>query len=140
MLALGLLLQPVMGAGSAGIGKGLVLPVPADPMYQNLVSCFWFDLITDFLGRANFEVLLLQRQGVSAVLAIGFKGMASGSLCDLFDDKYMDAGCVRLFDPDWVDAQINEDPGLNKLASRTQQKELPLRTARELFRETFLGA
>src|SRR5699024_11206545 len=62
VFALGILLQPVMSAGSAGIGKGLVLPLPADPMYRNLVGCLWMDLLCGFLGRADFELLMLMRR------------------------------------------------------------------------------
>ena len=58
LLALGMLLQPVMASSSSRLEKSLVLPLPDDPMYRNLVAAFWMHLITPFLVRADFELAL----------------------------------------------------------------------------------
>lgn len=140
LLALGVLLQPVMGAGSSGMGKGLLLPLPGDPMYRNLVSTLWLDLIAGFLGRADFELLVLMRHGGPAVLAIGFNGVQERNLQAMFDPEVIASDYVEIYDPDWIEDHVDSDPGLKKLSAYTSAPDLSLRTARDTFRETFLGA
>lgn len=140
LMALGVLLQPVMSAGSAGMGKGLVLPLPCDPLYRNLVACLWLDLMSGFLGRADFELLMLMRNDGPAMLAVGFKGLAGNNLQAMFDPGALASGYIDLHDPDWVDEHVAADTGLRKLAAYTDNAGLALRTARNTFRETFLGA
>lgn len=140
LLALGLLLRPVMGAGSSGMGKGLTLPLPSDPMYQSLAACFWLDLIAGFLGRADFRLLVLRRQGPNALLAVSFKGFEPHCLSAMYDDHKQAASYVPLDDPDWVDDHLHSDGSLSKLATYTEHDDLSLNTARNTFRETFLGA
>lgn len=140
LFALGVLLQPVMSAGSAGMGKGLVLPLPSDPLYRNLVACLWLDLLSGFLGRADFELLVLMRNDGPAMLAIGFKGLKGSNLQAMFDPHTLENDYIDLYDPEWVDEHIAADTGLRKLATYTENDGLSLRTARNTFRETFLGA
>ncbi len=140
LFALGILLQPVMSAGSAGMGKGLVLPLPSDPMYRNLVACLWLDLLAGFLGRADFELLVLMRHAGPAMLAVGFKGLKGSNLQAMFDPHTLESDYIDLYDPEWVDEHIHGDPGVRKLATYTENDGLSLRTARDTFRETFLGA
>lgn len=140
LLALGILLQPVMSSGAARIGKGLLLPLPHDPLYRNLVSTLWLDLISGFLARADFEVLLLLRQGPQPALAVSFSGVQGRSLQAMFDPRIAEQDFIPLHDPDWVEDHAHDDPVLKKLSSYTSQDNLSLRTARNTFRETFLGA
>lgn len=140
LLSLGVLLQPVMGAGSSGMGKGLILPLPSDPLYRNLVSTFWLDLVAGFLGRADFELLILMRRDGPAMLAIGFNGLQERNLQAMFDPAVAESDYVHIHDPDWVEDHVDSDPGLAKLATYADEPGLSLRTARTTFRETFLGA
>ena len=43
-------------------------------------------------------------------------------------------------DAEWVEDQLSGDYALNKLASYLDRGDLSLRSARQVFRETFLGA
>lgn len=140
LLALGILLQPVMSSGVARIGKGLLLPLPRDPLYRNLVSTLWLDLISGFLGRADFELLVLLRHGPQPSLALGFSGVQGRSLQAMFDPRVAEQDFIPLNDPDWVEDHAHDDPALKKLSTYTGQDNLSLRTARDTFRETFLGA
>lgn len=139
LVGLGVLLQPIMGAGSSGMGKGLVLPLPRDPMYRNLVSCLWLDLLSGFLGRADFDVLVLQRNESSPLLAVSFKGLDGRNLQAMFDRKLIENNYIELYSPDWVDEHMGEHSGLGKLTAYTEHDNLSLRVARATFRETFLG-
>jgi len=140
LLALGILLQPVMSSGAARIGKGLLLPLPRDPLYRNLVSTLWLDLISGFLGRADFELMILLRQGPQPALAVGFSGLQGRSLQAMFEPRVVEQDFIPLNNPDWVEDHAHDDPTLKKLSTYASQDNLSLRTARNTFRETFLGA
>lgn len=139
-LALGILLQPVMASGTARIGKGLILPLPKDPLYRNLVSTLWLDLISGFLDRGDFELLVLMRHGPEPMLAVNFNGTQGRSLQAMFDPQVAEQHFITLSDPDWVEGHVRDEPTLKKLSTYASQNTLSLRTARETFRETFLGA
>lgn len=139
LLGLGILLQPIMGAGSSGMGKGLILPLPDDPMYRNLVSCLWLDLLSGFLGRADFDLLVLQRNESSPMLAVSFKGLEGRNLQAMFDRNVIEKHYIELYSPEWVNEHLGETSGLGKLAAYTDHDDLSLRVARATFRETFLG-
>jgi len=138
-LALGALLRPVMSSRGARVGKGLLLPLPSDPLYRNLVSTLWLDLITGFLGRADFELLAIIRQQPEPVLALSFNGVQGRTLQAMFDARIAEQDFVPLYDPDWVEDQLN-DAAMKKLSHYTSSDDLSLRTARNTFRETFLGS
>lgn len=140
LLGLGILLQPVMASGAARIGKGLLLPLPHDPLYRNLVATLWLDLVAGFLARADFELLVLLRQGPQPALALGFNGMQGRSLQAMFDPRVAEQDYIAMHDPEWAEDHVHDDPTLRKLAAYTAQDNLSLRTARSTFRETFLGA
>ena len=66
LLAIGLLLQPVLGTTGVSLKKGLCLPLPADPLYRPLVASFWLELVVPFLRRLDLEIaLFLPRQGAT---------------------------------------------------------------------------
>jgi type VI secretion system protein ImpM len=140
LLALGLLLQPVPASGNHQLEKGLRLPLPADPLYQPYVATLWVDLVSRFLARGEFEVaLFVPRNGGPASLAIGFAGGAPASLQAMLDPPLGTEHFVELLGPAWVDAQVQSDYGVKKLASYLEQPQLSLRQMRATFREAFLG-
>lgn len=139
LMALGVLMQPTIGTGFPQAARGLALPLPADPPGADLVACLWLDLISGFLVRVDFDLLLLFRHAEPALLAVGFNGLQSGDLQALFDPDSFDARYVPLYDPGWAEAHA-ADAGLRKLATYAENENLSLRTARHTFRETFLGA
>lgn len=142
--ALGLLLQPVAAAGG-GVDKGLSLPLPTDGLYRPLVAAFWLDLVSGFLARADFELVLLVREdGQSGGqegprLMIGFNGADGRTLQAALDPTEDAERFIGIDDAEWVDEQLSADYGLNKLASHLDRDDLALRTAREVFNRTFLG-
>ena len=141
--ALGLLLQPV-AAAAGGVDKGLSLPLPADPLYRPLVAAFWLDLVSGFLARADFELVLLLRgeaphEEDGPRLLLGFNGADGRTLHGALDPAEAATRFIDIADAEWVDAQLSADYGLNKLASHLDRGDLALRTARAAFNRTFLG-
>lgn len=139
LLALGLLLRPVMASGAPKMGKGLRLPVPADPLYRPLVSAFWLDLIAGFLGRSDFELMLLQRVEPRPSMTLGFAGASPRGLYGVMDSRIEEQDTIWLEDPDWVEQEVHGSYALKKLSTYTSQPGLSLNTARSTFNETFLG-
>jgi type VI secretion system protein ImpM len=137
--ALGLLLQPVLAGGGAHIDKGLSLPLPRDPLYRPLVAAFWLDLVAGFLARAPFELAVLLPDGPSPRLVVGFNGADGRTLHAALDPQAAEEQLIRVDDAEWVEEQVAEDYALNRLVSFLDRDELPLRMARKLFAETFLG-
>ncbi|MCE7032156.1 type VI secretion system-associated protein TagF [Lysobacter sp. GX 14042] len=142
--ALGLLMQPVAAAGG-GVDKGLSLPLPADGLYRPLVAAFWLDLVSGFLARADFELVLLVREGGGLDgeggprLLVGLNGADGRTLHAALDPAEGAERFIAIDDADWVDEPLAADYGLNKLASHLDRGDLSLRTAREAFNRTFLG-
>lgn len=139
LLALGLLLRPVMSTGAPKMGKGLRLPLPSDPLHRQLVSAFWLDLIAEFLGRADFELMLLQRGEHQPTMTLGFGGASARGLYGVIDPRIEEQDTVWLADPQWVEQEVSASYALKKMSTYTSQPELSLNTARDTFRETFLG-
>jgi type VI secretion system protein ImpM len=143
MLGLGLLLGPVLASGAARLDKGLLLPLPADPMYRPLVAALWLDLIAGFLARANFELTLMlpsREDGNAPVLLLGLQGASPRALHALLDPATQQEAYVDARDADWVDDCVGHDAGLHKLSSYLQQPGLSLAQAVRTFKEVFLGA
>lgn len=141
ILALGMLLQPVMQSGSADLEKSLVLPLPENPSARYPVAAFWLELIAPFLGRADFELaLFVTRLEGQAVLVVGFSGAAAQTLQAIIDPCVGLEQQVSLADTAWVEHQLGVDVDIRALASYLDQPQLPLKLARELFLQTFIGA
>lgn len=139
--ALGLLMQPLVAGGPAQIDKGLALPLPRDALYRPLVAAFWLDLVAGFLGRADFELAILIREGDGrggARLLIGFNGADGRTLHAALDPNAAAEQLIRVDDAEWVEEQLGEY-ALNRLASYLERDDLSLRMARKAFAETFLG-
>jgi type VI secretion system protein ImpM len=140
LLALGLLLQPVMASTSSRLEKSLVLPLPSDPLYRNLVGAFWMHLITPFLARADFELaLLVTRLGGRTALVLGFSGASSRTLHAVMDVQAGAEHHITFDDSTWVEDQIDTDYAVKKLSSYLAQPNLSLKSAHDSFRAAFLG-
>lgn len=139
LLALGLLLRPVMSSGAPKMGKGLRLPLPTDPLQRHLVSALWLDLIAEFLGRADFELMLLQRGEHQPTMTLGFGGASARGLYGVLDPRIEEHDTIWLADPEWVEQEVGMSYPLKKLSTYTSQPGLSLSTARATFREIFLG-
>ena len=140
--ALGLLMQPLIVGGPGRIDKALALPLPRDTLYRPLVAAYWLDLIGGFLGRAEFELVLLLQEGDQSVaprLLVGFNGADPRTLHAALDPQVAEDQIIRVADADWVQDELDGDYALNRLASFLGHDDLPLRLARGYFNETFLG-
>jgi type VI secretion system protein ImpM len=143
ILGLGLLLQPVMHSRPAALQKSLVLPLPknGDAAVRCQVAAFWLELVTPFIRRTAFDlVLFLTTVAEQAVLVIGFGGAAAETLHGIVDPLAGREQQVQLADNAWIDEQLGIDIDVRALASYLEQPMLPLRLARELFLKTFIGA
>lgn len=141
ILGLGLLLQPVMHSRPAGLDHSLVLPLPGDADGRHAVAAFWLELVTPFIRRNGYDlVLFLTRVRERPALVVGFGGAAVGTLHALIDPIVAAEQQVHLEDNAWIDEQLGLDIDVRALASYLEQPQLPLRLARELFLKTFIGA
>jgi type VI secretion system protein ImpM len=141
ILGLGLLLQPVMHSRPASLHKSLVLPLPRDGAVRHATAAFWLELLLPFIRRSGLDlVLFLTRVRERPALVDGFGGAAVGTLHALIDPLVAADQQVHLEDNAWIDEQVGLDVDVRALASYLEQPALPLRLARELFLNTFIGA
>jgi len=141
ILALGMLLQPVMQSGSAHLEKGLALPLPRDPIYRGLVACFWLVLISPFLARADFELSLFVGEIIGKQrLVIGFNGASPKTLHGVMAPDAFEEQHILIDDAAWIEDHLDENYGINKLASYLDQPQLSLTVAIDTFNEVFIGA
>ncbi len=141
VIALGLLLHPLMNSGASHAARGLLLPLPDDPLYMNLVAAYWLNLAFPFLARGDFEIAIFigSIMGKSR-LAIGLRGANSEELAGLMSTPLaLEEQFLVMDDSSWINAHLH-DSGRAKLSSYLQQPGLSLRTARDTFYEVFLGA
>ena len=141
ILGLGLVLQPVVHSRPASLHKSLVLPLPRDGAVRHATAAFWLELLLPFIRRSGFDlVLFLTRVRERPALVVGFGGAAAGTLHALIDPLVAADQQVHLEDNAWIDEQVGLDIDVRALASYLEQPALPLRLARELFLNTFIGA
>jgi type VI secretion system protein ImpM len=141
LLAIGFLLQPVLAQGSASVEKGVVLPLPQDPLYRHFVATLWMDLMAPFLARGDFELaVFITTQEDKPALVVGFNGASPRTLQSVMDAQTSAAENIALHEAQWVEGYVGEDYGVKKLSSYLQQPELSLRQALATFRETFIGS
>jgi len=139
-LALGLLLQPVLSQGHGDMRKGLLLPLPRDPLLLPHVLTLWVDLVTRFFRRTTAEVgLFVTSYRQQPVLLMGFHGASSGTLRSVIDADACRADNVAVADAQWVEDWIDSDYGLRKFSNHLRDPSLSVAAAVDLFRETFLG-
>lgn len=141
MLGLGLLLQPVLECHFPHLEKSLTLPLPEDEDGRWPVAAFWLELIAPFLRRADLELaLFIARIDGAPVLVVGFRGASALTLQAIIDPALRPAQQVGFAETAWIDAQLGLDPAASALASYLEQPQLPLKLARDLFLQTFIGA
>ena len=141
LLALGLLLQPVMASSSSRLEKSLLLPLPQDPMYRNLVAAFWMHLITPFLARADFELaMFIARIDNRPALVLGFSGASAQTLRAIMDPQAGLERHITFDDVEWVEEQVNDDYAIKKLSTYLSQPTLSLKSALESLGTAFIGS
>jgi len=141
ILALGMLLQPVMLVGAADLEKSLVLPLPMNAAARAAVAAFWMALIAPFLRLAELDLaLFLTKIDTRPVLVVGFCAACVHSLHAIIDPLVGREQQVSFADTGWVHDQLGVDIDVRALASYLDQPQLPLKLARELFLDTFIGA
>ena len=140
MLAMGLLLQPVMGQGASRLQKGLRLPLVNEPGLRACLASFWLSLVLGFFRQIPVElcVLVNQLDGMHR-LYIGFQGASASSLCAAIDTEAMCRDTVDVTDAEWVESCAAEDYGLRKLSNYLRDPGLSLAQALRTFEEVFLG-
>lgn len=139
-LALGLLLQPVLSQGHADLNKGLLLPLPRDPMQLPHVLTLWVDLVTRFFARTPVETaIFVTMHGAQPVLVMGFHGASPMTLRSVIDGNASRTDNVIVGEAEWVEDWIGSDYGLRKLSNHLRDPSLSLAAAVDLFREIFLG-
>ncbi|MFT3721059.1 type VI secretion system-associated protein TagF [Pseudorhodoferax sp.] len=142
VLGLGLLLQPLPASGAHSLDRGLLLPLPADPLYRSLVAALWLDLVAGFLARADFELALFlpTPDDGPPVLALGFDGASARSLHALLDPAFGREVYIDTRDAAWVEEHLGQDYGVHKLSTYLAQGGMSLRQAVQTFKEAFLGS
>ena len=140
LLALGLLLQPVLLHGHAGLDRGLVLPLPRDPMPRPHVLTLWVDIVTGFFKGTPAEMaLFVTTHGDQPVLVVGFHGASPATLHSVLDPTACGARNVAVTQASWVEDQVDTDDGLRNLSHRLHDPRMSLAEASRLFRTVFLG-
>ena len=141
VLALGLLLNPLMNSGASTAARGLLLPLPDDPLYANLVAAYWLSLTYPFLCKADFEISIFIGTFLGKLrLAIGFNGANPADLASLMSSPdVLKEQFFSLDDSEWVNAHLHESEKA-KLSSYLQQPKLSLRTVQDTFHKIFTGA
>lgn len=140
MLALGLLLQPVMASSSSRLEKSLLLPLPTDPLYRNMVAAFWLHLITPFLARADFELaLFVTRIEQRPALVLGFSGASAQTLRAIMDPQAGLDHHIAFDHLDWVEEQVDSDYAVKKLSTYLAQANLSLKSALDSLSTAFIG-
>lgn len=142
LLGLGLLLQPVPASGARTLERGLWLPLPRDPAWQALVAGWWLSLVAGFLGRADFELLLLlpaHAAEAPPLAVLGFGGPAPRTLQAWLDPAAGHQVLIDLRTSEWVEQHLGQDYAVHKLSRYLQQVDLSLSHAHTSFQECFLG-
>ncbi|SFU83853.1 type VI secretion system-associated protein TagF [Pseudoduganella namucuonensis] len=141
LLALGMLLQPVLASSSSRLEKSLLLPLPNDPMYRNLVAAYWMHLITPFLARADFELaLFLTRVANRPVLVLGFSGASAHTLQAIMDPQVGVDHHIAFDQLDWVEDQVHADYASKKASTYLSQPNLSLKSALDSLHAAYIGS
>lgn len=62
------------------IERGMVLPLPTDPLRRNRLASFWLDLIVTALGDRDVELVAILTQDPNARLIVSFDGTRGSEL------------------------------------------------------------
>jgi len=140
ILALGLLLQPVMGSGVNHLAKGLALPLPRDPVSQDRVATFWLELMAGFFARSDFELVLIVTPIDGRMrLVIGFDGLSPQGLHGVMHPQAYAERNIEIDNPEWVEDSVHSNHAMHKLVSYLDQPQLPLAIVLRAFRDVFIG-
>ena len=140
MLALGILLEPVMDSGSNQLERSLMIPLPEDPISRHLVASFWMSLITPFLLKVDFELAVFYtRIGNLPCMIVGFSGASPKTLQAIMDPQEGEAHHISFEDVQWVEEMIHSSPLIYKFSAYLEQQDLSLESAKNSFRDTFIG-
>lgn len=139
--ALGLLLQPLLSNPGANLQKGIVLPLPHDPLYATLVASLWLHLAHGFFIAGNFElsIFITRREG-KPWLFLDFNGASGRALQALFDVSVGREHHIDVSQAHWVDDYLNGDAALAKLSTYLEHPQLSLSQMSETFKEAFVHA
>ena len=142
LLALGSLLTPLLSSTINHTDRGLLLPLPSDPLYLNLTAAFWLNLIASFLSKNDFELaVFIGDFNHQQRLAIGLRGAHPEDLAALISTpELLNKHFISIDTPSWVHNTPSHHAGIAKLSSYLQQPQLSLRTATTTFHEVFTGA
>lgn len=141
IMAIGMLLHPLLVRGHDDIEKSLVLPLPANPSAVFPVAAFWLELVTPFVAGTGIELaLFVTRIGAHPVLVIGFAGASARTLAAIVDPDFAQDLLVTVDDTAWVDEPDASALDPRTLSSYLEQPHTPLRLARDLYLQTFVGA
>ncbi|MFD2365709.1 type VI secretion system-associated protein TagF [Pseudoduganella sp. GCM10020061] len=141
VMAVGMLLQPLLSHAYDDIEKSLVLPLPASPSAAFPVAAFWLELVVPFLAGNNAELALYLTQFAGAPsLVIGFSSANARTLAAIVDPDFAQELLVTVDDTAWVDEPDASPLDLRTLSSYLEQPHTPLRLARDLYLQTFVGA
>ncbi|MDR2872833.1 MAG: type VI secretion system-associated protein TagF, partial [Xanthomonadaceae bacterium] len=121
------------------VDKALELPLPHDPLYRRFVATFWLDMISNFVSRGDFELVIMMVNGDLPRLIVGFNGADYQSLRAVMDPDAGNEHLIRLDRSEWAEEYVTTDYNLNKYVSYLDRNDLSLKTSRRLFGETFLG-
>jgi type VI secretion system protein ImpM len=142
ILAFGLLLRPLRSHGKLTIEKDLSVPLPADPMYRDLVAALWLYLVSAFVRHTDSELQVLVG-GIKGHerMVIGFNGASPHTLLNLLSPATVGEANIMLDDPEWVEDHhdLRDDHGVARLSSYLARPAITLETVVLTFREVFLG-
>lgn len=140
ILALGYLLQPMLSNYSIPPQKGLSLPLPRDPAQMKLVKCFWLDLISTFLLRAEMELSIFSCMHFGLPkLIVTFNGVPPNIYRALFNEQSAEECLIDISQSAWVEECVTQDLSIIKLSSYLNHGDLALKQVVETFRQCFVG-
>lgn len=137
LLALGLLLSPLRQQGPVP-SRCLALPLPHEATLRPQVAAFWMTLAAPMLARQDLELaIFLAPVAGRSSLVLGLDGANPASLGAVIDPEARKEGMVLLTECAWVEAALQREAPLLRLAACLEQGQLGLPAAIQLFQETF---
>lgn len=140
VLAIGFLLLPALTNYRIPPQKGLILPLPRDPVLRTQIKAFWLDLISIFISRTEFELSIFAAPYLGQPrLSVAFNGATPISFCNLFQGQSAKNHLIDVCQSRWVEDHAVDDPATFKLSSYLRHEDLPLKQLVDTFRQAFSG-